>query len=103
MKNAGYRVAVIGASSLLGKELLAVLEERNFPVAELVTVSGEPGEPDLPIVDLSRRRRAVRGGSRHRRLVPERHPGVVSPVPNLPADPAVQSTARTSRALECEP
>ncbi len=58
MKMAGYRVAVIGASSLLGKELLAVLEERDFPTAELATVSGEQGEPDLPIVDLGRRRRA---------------------------------------------
>jgi aspartate-semialdehyde dehydrogenase len=56
MKTPGYNVAVIGASSLLGKELLTVLEERNFPVADLATVSGEPGEPDLPIVDLSRRR-----------------------------------------------
>jgi aspartate-semialdehyde dehydrogenase len=59
MKSAGYTVAVIGASSLLGKELLEILEERNFPVADLVTVSGKPGEPDLPIVDLSRRRAAV--------------------------------------------
>jgi aspartate-semialdehyde dehydrogenase len=60
MKTAGYHVAVIGASSLLGKELLAVLEERNFPVADLITVSGEAGEPGLPIVDLSRGRRAAR-------------------------------------------
>ncbi len=55
MKSAGYNVAVVGASSLLGKELLAVLEERDFPVAELITVSGEHGDPDLPILDLSRR------------------------------------------------
>ena len=59
MKKSGYDVTVIGASSLLGKELLTVLEERNFPLAELTTVSGEPGEPDLPIVDLGRRRRAT--------------------------------------------
>jgi aspartate-semialdehyde dehydrogenase len=59
MKSAGYNVAVIGASSLLGKELLEVLEERNFPVANLVTFSREAGEPDLPIVDLSRLRRAA--------------------------------------------
>lgn len=59
MKRAGYHLAVIGASSLLGRELLTVLEERNFPVAELKTVSGEPAEADLPIVDLSRRRRAA--------------------------------------------
>ena len=60
MKNTGYHVAVIGASSLLGKELLTVLEERNFPVAELITVSGGTGEADLPIVDLSRGRRAIK-------------------------------------------
>jgi aspartate-semialdehyde dehydrogenase len=60
MKNAGYHVAVIGASSLPGKELLAVLEERDFPVAELITVPGETGESDLPIVDLSRGPRAAR-------------------------------------------
>jgi aspartate-semialdehyde dehydrogenase len=59
MKNSGYDVTVIGASSLLGKELLAVLEERNFPLGELITVSGELGEPDLPIVDLGRRHRAA--------------------------------------------
>ena len=60
MKNTGYHVAVIGASSLPGKELLAVLEERDFPVAELITVTGETGESDLPIVDLSRGPRAAR-------------------------------------------
>ena len=59
MKTAGYDVAVIGACTLLGKELLEVIEERKFPVAKLVTVSGEAGEPSLPIVDLSRRRRAA--------------------------------------------
>jgi aspartate-semialdehyde dehydrogenase len=60
MKNPGYHVAVIGASSLLGKELLAALEERDFPIAEMVTVSGDAGGPDLPIVDLSRGRRTAR-------------------------------------------
>jgi aspartate-semialdehyde dehydrogenase len=59
MKNAGYDVTVIGASSLLGKELLAILEERNFPLAGLTTVSGDTGEPDLPIVDLGRQRAAA--------------------------------------------
>jgi aspartate-semialdehyde dehydrogenase len=58
MKKTGYDVTVIGASSLLGKELVAVIEERKFPLSELTTVSGELGEPDLPIVDLGRRRRA---------------------------------------------
>lgn len=48
----GYRVAIVGASSLLGKELLAVLEDRNFPVSRLVTFEADEEEPDLPIIDL---------------------------------------------------
>jgi aspartate-semialdehyde dehydrogenase len=48
----GYRVAVVGASSLLGKELLTVLEERSFPISRLVTFEADEEEPDLPIVDL---------------------------------------------------
>jgi aspartate-semialdehyde dehydrogenase len=49
----GYRIAVVGASSLLGKELLNVLEERHFPFSHLVTFSDEEGELELPILDLS--------------------------------------------------
>lgn len=50
----GFRVAVIGASSLLGKELLAVLEARKFPVSRLITPGTlEDAEPDLPVLDLS--------------------------------------------------
>ena len=48
----GYRVAVVGASSLLGKELLTVLEERGFPVARLITLESGEEDPELPIVDL---------------------------------------------------
>lgn len=47
----GYRVALVGAASLLGKELLAQFEERGFPLARLVTVEDELEEPELPIVD----------------------------------------------------
>lgn len=59
MRTSGYKVAVIGASSLLGKELLEVLEQRVFPVSNLITVTGEEGEPDLPILDLTGRRHAA--------------------------------------------
>jgi aspartate-semialdehyde dehydrogenase len=31
-----YRVAIVGASSLVGKELKQVLEDRNFPVGDMV-------------------------------------------------------------------
>ncbi len=47
-----YRVAIVGASTLLGKELATVLEERAFPVSRLVRIAAEEDEPDLPIVDL---------------------------------------------------
>ena len=50
----GFRVAVIGASSLLGKELQLVLKERQFPVTRLVTPDTlDDAEPDLPVLDLS--------------------------------------------------
>lgn len=50
----GFRVAVVGASSLLGKELLAVLKERQFPISRLVTPNIiAAAEPDLPVLDLS--------------------------------------------------
>jgi aspartate-semialdehyde dehydrogenase len=48
----GYRVAVVGASSLLGKELLNVLEEHPFPVSSVVTFSAEEDDLELPILDL---------------------------------------------------
>jgi len=48
----GYRVAVVGASSLLGKELLTVLEEGKLPISRLVTFDTEEDEPELPIIDL---------------------------------------------------
>jgi aspartate-semialdehyde dehydrogenase len=49
----GYRVAVVGASSLLGKELVAVLEQGKFPVSRLLTFEADEAEPELPIIDLS--------------------------------------------------
>jgi aspartate-semialdehyde dehydrogenase len=47
----GYRIAVVGASSLLGKELLNVLEEHRFPCTRLLTFA-EDDELELPILDL---------------------------------------------------
>lgn len=51
----GFQVAVVGASSLLGKELVDVLEERAFPISRLITFEADPDEPDLPIIDLQER------------------------------------------------
>ena len=36
---AGYRVAVLGATGLVGRAMIKVLEERNFPVSELVPLA----------------------------------------------------------------
>ena len=47
----GYRVAVVGASSLLGKKVLTVLEERGFPVSRLIKFQSDEKEPDAPIVE----------------------------------------------------
>ncbi len=35
----GYRVAVLGATGLVGRTMIQVLEERNFPVSELVPLA----------------------------------------------------------------
>jgi aspartate-semialdehyde dehydrogenase len=55
----GFRVAVVGASSLLGKELVAILEQGRFPVSRLLTFEADEGEPELPIIDLREAAAAV--------------------------------------------
>ncbi len=57
----GYRVAIVGATGLVGQEFIKVLEQRNFPVAELrlfasdrsagrrLTFKGE----ELPVLETS--------------------------------------------------
>ena len=35
----GYRVAVAGATGAVGRELLRILAERNFPVDEVVALA----------------------------------------------------------------
>ena len=37
----GRRVAVLGATGLVGREMLLTLEQRNFPVSELVPLASE--------------------------------------------------------------
>ena len=36
-----FKVAVVGATGLVGSTMLKVLEERNFPVSELIPVASE--------------------------------------------------------------
>jgi aspartate-semialdehyde dehydrogenase len=59
----GYKIAVVGATGNVGREMLAVLAERNFPVSEVVALASEKsvgkqvsfGEDDvLDVGDLSR-------------------------------------------------
>ncbi len=52
MKTEGYRVGIVGSSSLLGREILAVLKERDFPVSRLVTSDLDEDDLSLPVVDL---------------------------------------------------
>jgi aspartate-semialdehyde dehydrogenase len=47
-----YRIAIVGASSLFGKELATVLKERHFPVSRLIRFPGDEDELELPILDL---------------------------------------------------
>ncbi len=37
----GYRVAIVGATGAVGTELLRLLEERNFPVRDLILLASE--------------------------------------------------------------
>ncbi|HEX5482419.1 MAG TPA: Asd/ArgC dimerization domain-containing protein, partial [Terriglobia bacterium] len=46
------RVAMVGASSLLGKEILNVLKERGFPASQVSELSAEGGAPEIPILDV---------------------------------------------------
>jgi len=41
LKKEKYNVAVVGATGLVGKEMLSILEERNFPVGELKLLASE--------------------------------------------------------------
>jgi aspartate-semialdehyde dehydrogenase len=55
----GYRVGVLGASSLLGQELLRVLKDRDFPATRLFTFEEEE-DLELPVVDLAAQAETVR-------------------------------------------
>jgi len=43
-KKSKYVVAVVGATGVVGRELIEILEERNFPVSELVPLASERSE-----------------------------------------------------------
>ena len=43
-KKSKYTVAVAGATGLVGREMIEILEDRNFPVSELVMLASERSE-----------------------------------------------------------
>lgn len=47
MTKNGYSVAVVGATGLVGREMISILEERAFPVLRLVPVASERSEDEL--------------------------------------------------------
>lgn len=57
-----YKVAVVGATGNVGREMMSILVERNFPVSELVPMASARsvgktvpyGDKDIPIVDLAK-------------------------------------------------
>lgn len=57
-----YKVAVVGATGNVGREMLTILGERNFPVAEIYAVASEKsagqavsfGDQDLLVQDLAK-------------------------------------------------
>ncbi len=46
MATAGFRVAVLGATGAVGAEILQVLDERRFPVRELIACASSDSEGD---------------------------------------------------------
>jgi aspartate-semialdehyde dehydrogenase len=48
-----YRVGLKGASTLLGKEILAVLKARNFPVSYVIGVQERSDALDAPILNIA--------------------------------------------------
>jgi aspartate-semialdehyde dehydrogenase len=53
MTRSGFRIGIAGASSLLGQEILRVLQDRHFPVAHVSKFDSDMEEGDLPVLDLS--------------------------------------------------
>jgi aspartate-semialdehyde dehydrogenase len=58
----GYKVAVVGATGNVGREILTTLKERNFPISEIVALASSRstgqevafGEDDIKVHDLAK-------------------------------------------------
>ena len=44
LPNRPLKVAILGSSGAVGSELIKILEERDFPISELVLLSSERSE-----------------------------------------------------------
>jgi len=44
LPNRPLKVAVLGSSGAVGSELIKILEERDFPISELILLSSERSE-----------------------------------------------------------
>jgi aspartate-semialdehyde dehydrogenase len=54
---ARYNVAIVGASSLLGREVRAVIRERHFPFSHLIELEATASmeaDPELPVLDIEK-------------------------------------------------
>ncbi|MGH9358044.1 MAG: Asd/ArgC dimerization domain-containing protein [Terriglobia bacterium] len=56
------RVAMAGAGTLLGKEILSVLKERNFPASNVVELESRDEPPEIAILDAGGNALPVLGG-----------------------------------------
>ena len=63
----GFKVAIAGETGAVGREMIKVLEERDFPVAELVPLASERSEG--PDADLPRPRPRDHGQAAHAGLL----------------------------------
>ncbi len=60
------RVAMTGAGTLLGKEILSVLKERSFPTSRVIELESGEEPPEIPILDLEGDALPVSGGELER-------------------------------------
>ena len=59
-----YHVAVVGATGAVGNEMIAILEERNFPVGEVTFLASERSEgKELPFKGVNQRVKVLREDS----------------------------------------
>ncbi len=66
----GYKVAVVGATGNVGREMLDILAERAFPADEVVALASRRSQGTRGVL---RRQDAEGEGARHLRFLRRRH------------------------------